>query len=85
MIIPQKMLDVPSIQLFWHLPPKPGMVLLGELHDDLCGCAELQCLLRVESAWNAVEPATIERSTPRVDFDSQLLTQTTGLCELARF
>ena len=85
MIIFQEKLNILGVQLLWHLPSKPGMVLFGELHDNLCRCAELQCLLRVESAWNAVEPATIERSTPRVDFDSQLLTQTTCLCELARF
>ena len=80
MVIPQKILNIPRVQLLWHLPIIPGVMLLYKLHDHLCGGTELQCLLRMESAGNAVEPTAIERSTPRVDFYSQLLTQTTCLC-----
>ena len=57
MIVSQKMLNILGVQLLWHLPSKPGMVLLCKLHDHLCGGTELQCLLWVEPAGNAVEPA----------------------------
>ena len=57
MIVSQKMLNILGVQLLWHLPSKPGVVLLYELHDHLCGGTELQCLLWVEPARNAVEPA----------------------------
>ena len=69
MIISKKALNILSVQLLGHLPSKSGVVLLCKLHDHLCGCAELQCLLWVEPARNAIEPPRIERSTPRVDFD----------------
>ena len=57
MIVSQKVLNILGVQLLWHLPSKPGVVLPYELHDHLCGGTELQCLFWVEPARNAVEPA----------------------------
>ena len=67
--IPQKMLNVLGIQFLGHLPAISGVVPSCVLHDHLRRGTELQCLRWVEPAGDAIKPAFIERSTPRVDFD----------------